>query len=172
MVLIAEGEAAGWVVGVIGAVGGLLTIVGTVVINLLMARAKALREDKADVWARQAELVERQDRQLAILQAEQQRSLVAEMACRQEVARLRALGQWLYDLLRSQHAALERAGGKPDPLPEFADFAAVPSTTQAETEFRQRQMEHGTALLRQELTDSQELTRMPPGGKPDDSPPG
>jgi hypothetical protein len=108
------------------------------------------QEDRADVWTRQALLIDRQDKQLAAVQAEQQRSLVAEMACRQEVARLRALGQWLYDLVRGLHAALGRAGVDAGPLPEFPDFAQMAATTAAEREFVQRTTEHTTALVRDE----------------------
>jgi hypothetical protein len=123
---------------------------GAWLLKLYQLRHDGEKEDRADVWTRQALLIDRQDKQLAAVQAEQQRSLVAEMACRQEVARLRALGQWLYDLVRGLHVALKKAGVDPGPLPEFPEFAQVPATTAVEREFMQRSTEHGTALVRDE----------------------
>jgi hypothetical protein len=138
------------------ALGGL----GVWIVKLHRQRRADQQEDRADVWTRQSVLIDRQDKQLAAVQAEQSRALVAEMACREEVARLRATGQWQQVVIRSLHAALERAGLNPEPLPDFADFAGVPKTTHAEKEFVQRTLEHRTALLRQEVREGTPL--LPP----------
>jgi hypothetical protein len=166
--LLAQGDTTGWWVGVLGALGGLLVVAGKVALDLLAARARAAAADRGDVWTKQGVLIDRLDKQLAAVQAEQQRALVAEMACREEVARLRATGQWLYDLVHGLHAALERSGATPEPLPGFPDFAALSSTTRAEREFSQRTMEHRTALLRQEVRENPPL--LPP--HPPDAPGG
>jgi hypothetical protein len=161
--LLAQGDTAGWWVGL----AGILAAVGAVVVNVIVSWAKARAEaakaahdaglaDKTDVWGRQAALIDRLDKQLSAVQAEQQRSLVAEMACREEVARLRALGQWLYDLNRVMHAAMERAGLHPDPMPQFPDFSSLSSTTAAEREFVQRTTEHVTGLVHEEVDESKQ----------------
>jgi hypothetical protein len=111
------------------------------------------QEDRADAWTKQGAIIERQDKQLAALQAEQQRSLVAEMACREEVAVLRATVQWQQAVIRSLHAAAERGGLNPEPLPDFPNFAGLSKTTVAEREFVQRSTEHVTGLVHQEVLD-------------------
>ena len=107
-------------------------------------------EDRTDVWARQATLIDRLDKQLVILQADLKKSLDREGVCEQKIVRLQAYGQWLYALLQQDHEALVALGAKVGKLPEFSDFDLNEPVTKAEKEFTQRATEHVTGLLHEE----------------------
>jgi hypothetical protein len=152
------------ITGIISAIGG--AGLGAWLLNWWKQQHQFHMEDRGDAWTRQAALIDRQDKQIAAIQAEQQRSAVAEMKCREEMARLRAIGQWLYELLRSLHGELERLGAKPDPLPRFPDFTDISAVVTAEREFVQRSLEHSSGLLRQAAKESVKESQPPGGDKP------
>lgn len=114
------------------------------------------RTERKDAWDRQAELIDRLDKHVEQLQLEQRRAVESEAVCRQEMARLRALGGWLYGLLQSHHATLERLSPSPvEPLPAFPDFG-VAAIYDEHREFHQREAEHTTQLLREQVKVAQE----------------
>ena len=108
------------------------------------------RLEKQDVWDKQQDIIARLGNQLVEVQRAQQRSAAAELACREEVARLRALGQWLLDLCKSMHRTMEKKGLDPDPIPDIPDFGRLSTTTRAKEEFSQRSLEQATRLLSEE----------------------
>jgi hypothetical protein len=135
----------------------------------LQDEAEEFRRDslaKGAEFRRQTQIINRLEQQLAVVQAEQSRTIVGERRCREEVVELRTTLRFLWGIAQEQQQAMERAGLQVGRLPEMPDFH-LQYSVEAEADFARRQTEHGTGLVRDEARRAQGV---PPGAPPGQSP--
>lgn len=138
-----------------------LTTGSTVILAVINARHKNRQEHESTAIGQWKEFTERQEKVIDALNTridrqteEIAKSRVAELACREEVAELRAGQAILYDLyMRTYHEA-SRLGAKlpsPPPAPENKPQRAAV----AEASFTLRNQQHEAGLARKESEEIQ-----------------
>lgn len=119
--------------------------------------------DGADANLRLGQLADRLEKELSAVRREQERALVGERTCREELAGMRSDGRWIYDRLTQLYAACHRGNVAVDDLPPLPErFLEARSVGQVE-EFTANSSAHAAGLLRAEA----EASRRPGAGGPE-----